>query len=129
MKITEDGREFIHVSHPDAPRLIVGEERCTCRVRKQYDIQCRHEICERGGKFCVDLIGKRNLFYPKLHSMVKRNSNIAGESFHNSLVDECNSDTCLDMIDLKDNVDSKDDHTFQEEGSNNIDNASLKRNK
>jgi len=49
-------RIFSHKDYPDTPRFVPYGERCSCAIRKQYLLQCHHEIAENGGKFMMNLI-------------------------------------------------------------------------
>ena len=74
-------RTFTNIAHPDSPRIVPANERCNCSMRKQHFLQCRHEILENGGRLCIDLIDRRHIFYKTLHTKVKRNSDILGNTF------------------------------------------------
>jgi hypothetical protein len=75
---TDNSMVFTHKSYPESPRLLLNGQRCTCKIRNQYYMQCRHEILLHEGVFRVDLIGKRNFFHPKV-LQVKRGCNVAGD--------------------------------------------------
>lgn len=106
-------RTFTHFQHLNSPRVLCKGERCFCPTRRQYLIQCRHEIAEEedeGNKLRWDLIDKRHHFYTKLHTKVKRDSNIDGSILRHPttntptpLNDAVNNNS-NSMIDNNDNI-------------------------
>ena len=77
---TTGSRTFTHFQHPNSPRVLCKDQRCSCSTRVQHLTQCRHEIAEQvqGQEFRLDLIDRRHHFYHKLHTKVERGSNING---------------------------------------------------
>ena len=56
VEVTTDNRKWLNWMKAVIPILSDGTrsdqgERCTCKVRKQFYMQCRHEICETQGIF------------------------------------------------------------------------------
>ena len=113
---TTGSRTFTHCQHPNSPRVLCKNERCSCATRVQYLTQCRHEIAEQdeGQEFRLDLIDRRHHFYPKLHTKVNRDSNIDGNICRTAATttappNDANSNSNSMIDDNNDNDDIVDD--------------------